>query len=185
MRDILIRHAHIADCPALARIIITATESAFRGRVPDKCLTWLTPEESAANWAKNFKTEDTLDPGDYLYVATNDTSGVVGFAMLTPVTAEDEYDPHIADAYFNELRSIHIDPAWQRQGIGRRLVAKVADTVQRDGGNRLLVKVLVENPNVAFYERLGAVLLGSRPYDWEEHRTTELIYGWRDVTSLS
>ena len=184
MAEFLIRHAHIEDCPALAHIIIHATQDAFRGRVPDRCLEWLTPEESAANWAKNFVTDRSLEAGDYLFVAETDTGGVIGFAMLSTITAGDGYDPPIAGQFSHELRSLQVDPAWQRLGVGRRLVSRVADELRQAGTTRLLVRMLVDNPNQGFYEHLGAVRLGTRPFDWEGYQTEEILFGWYDLGGL-
>jgi hypothetical protein len=50
----------------MGEITVSATQDAFHGRVPDQSLNWLTPEQSAANWAKNFKGETELEEGDYL-----------------------------------------------------------------------------------------------------------------------
>jgi len=180
MKDIEIRHARIDDCPALGRIIVNATQDAFRGRVPDQCLNWLTPEESAANWAKNFKTEQSLDVGDYLFVAETTSSRVVGLAMLSKITPEDGYKLSILKEYAYELRSIQVDPEWQRQGIGQLLVSRVADELRQKKETHLLVRVLVDNPNSGFYEHLGAVRLGSRPYEWEGYPTEDVLYGWED-----
>ncbi|MEZ4770171.1 MAG: GNAT family N-acetyltransferase [Caldilineales bacterium] len=183
MPEVIVRHAHIDDCPALARVLISATHGAFHGRVPEKCLTWITPEESAANWARNFTSPQSLEPGNFLFVAETDGE-VIGLAMLGGITPDDGYEPPIAGRYAHELRVLQVAPAWQRQGVGRRLVARVAAQVDEANAARLLVRVLVDNPNLAFYERLGAVELGKRPYDWEGYQTEELLLGWEDVRDL-
>jgi len=182
--DITIHHAHIDDCPALAQVLIKATQHAFRGHVPDACLDWLTPEESAANWAKNFKTEQTLNSGNYLFVAESKTSGVVGLAMLCPLEQKITHFQFIDRKYFHELRSLQVLPTWQKNGIGKQLISKVADQVTEEGGIRLLVKILVDNPNLGYYGHLGAIRLGSNPFVWEGYETKEIIYGWEDIDRL-
>ncbi|HEX5942984.1 MAG TPA: GNAT family N-acetyltransferase, partial [Anaerolineales bacterium] len=114
----------------MGRIIVSATQEAFRGRVPDPCLNWLTPEESAVNWAKNFKSDQSLAPGDYLFVAEAENE-VVGLAMLSEITPEDNYEPWIVSQYAHELLSLQVAPAWQRKGIGRRLLSRIADELIR------------------------------------------------------
>ena len=183
MEEIEIRHARIEDCRELGRIIVSATQDVFRGRVPDQCLNWLTPEESAANWAKNFTGDQSLAPGDYLFVAES-AKKVIGLAMLCEITPEDDYEPFIASRYSHELRSIQVAPLWQRQGVGRRLLARIADELGQEQATHLLVRVLVDNPNLAFYERLGATRIGKRPYEWEGYETEEIILGWEDISQL-
>ena len=184
MIDITIRHAYINDCPALADTLIKATQHAFRGHVPDHCLEWITPEESAANWAKNFKTEQSLNDGKYLFVAETKSDGVIGFAMLCPLEPIPAHFQFVDQGYSNELRSLQVLPAWQKKGIGRQLTAKVADQVTKEGGTSLLVKMLVDNPNMGYYEHLGAGKLGSNQFVWEGYETKEIIYGWDNIKSL-
>jgi len=183
--DITIRHAHLDDCPALAQVLIKATQHAFRGRVPDHCLEWITPEESAVNWAKNFNTEQTLKNGSYLFVAETRSDGIVGFAMLGEVAASTHYFGQDSyEDYFHELRSLQIHPTWQRQGIGRRLISRVAEQVDQEGGTHLLVRMLRENPNMGYYEHLGAVHVGTNPFIWEGYHTDEIVFGWENVERL-
>jgi GNAT superfamily N-acetyltransferase len=183
MAEIVIRHARIDDCPALGRIIVSATQHAFRGRVPDQCLSWLTPEESAVNWAKNFMSDQSLEPGDSLFVAETQYE-VIGLAMLSEITPEYDYEPSITSRYSHELISLQVAPPWQRQGVGRRLLARIADKLGDGPANHLLVRVLVDNPNIAFYEKLGAIRIGKRPYVWEGYETQEIILGWEDTNRL-
>lgn len=184
MKDIVIRHARIGDCPALARVLIDATRDAFQGSVPDRCLNWITPKESAENWAKNFKTEQSLGSGDFLFVAEVKKVEVIGLAMLSKISPHGILDLMNPDQYLFELRTLQVDPEWQHRGVGRALVSRVADQLLGEGSTSLMVGILSENPNRGFYEHLGAVYLGSRPYDWEGYQTEEILYGWSDVNKL-
>jgi len=77
-----------------------------------------------------------------------------------------------------------IAPAWQRQGIGRKLITRVAQELSRQGETSLLVGILKENPNWVFYERLGARQVGGRPIDWAGYETQIILYGWDDLAEL-
>jgi GNAT superfamily N-acetyltransferase len=182
--ELLIRQARVEDCPALGRILVAATQDAFQGFVPDRCLQWLTPEQSAINWARLFGSEQRLSAGKFLFVAGTSSQNVIGFALLGKRSEDDEHNPHSLKAFPWELRTLHVDPAWQRHGIGHRLVSRVADQVWQEGARSLLVRVLVENPNRGFYEYLGALPLGSQPYDWEGYQTEEMLYGWDAISRL-
>ena len=164
MHPITIRPARFEDRYALARVLIDATLTTFRGRVPDRCLYSLTVEESATNWGRNFK-DDTLSAGQYLFVAEVASVDVIGLAMAGRRSTDSILDQQIAQSYPRELVTLQVDPAWQRRGVGRKLVAAVAVALMKEGETNLLVQVLAENPNVAFYKALGARLVGSQPYD--------------------
>ena len=178
-----VRLASIEDCPALGRILVSATESSFKGLVPHKCLEW-TPEQSATNWKRNFKEDGTLAEGSCIYVAESDREGVVGFAMWGETRPNEAVTPPIDSMYANELRILHVAPDWQRRGVGRLLVSHVAADLWHKGITHMLVRVLTINPNLAFYERLGAVKLGVEPHDWDGFETEQSVYGWDDTSKL-
>lgn len=184
MTEIKIRDARVEDCPSLAHIIIRATQHTFRGLVPDKCLDWLTPEQSEVNWAKNFGLDGSPNPGFNLYVAETDLKEVTGLALIMKISSDDYYEPSVPKQYSQELRSLQVDPVWHRQGIGRLLVEHIAKKLKQRNTAHMLVRVLKENPNRAFYEHLGAVPLGSRPYNWEGYLTEEIVYGWQNLNEL-
>ena len=184
MELIKLREAEIADRFALARIIINATSSAFKGRVPEHCLTSLGVSESATNWRRSLEQDMQ---NKHLFVAEVESCDVVGLILagarpegLTESTDESQS----IEAYTAEVISLQIEPAWQRVGLGYKLVHHIAGVLLNEGHRNLLVRVLVDNPNVTFYEKLGARLLGSRDYDWEGYETRELIYGWEDLSKL-
>ena len=184
MSDIVIRAARVRDCHALARLIVDGNESSFRGRVPDVCLDSLRVEESAQNWRRNFVDDTKIRDDEYLLVAEI-SDDVIGVAMAGRDTRRVTTDAGIAATYPRDLSVLHVDPAWHRRGVGRRLVANVASRLLDEGTPGLLVRVLVDNPNAIAYERMGAVLLGTQPYDWESYKTEELLYGWDDLGRLS
>jgi len=182
MTDINVRPAHIADCPALGRVLVSATNDTFRGLVPEQSLEW-TPEQSAKNWERNFNEEGVLKEGENIFVAEIEAD-VVGFALLDETRPTDTATPPIDDKYTHELVVLQVAPEWQRQSIGRLLVARVAAEAQAQGATHLLVRVLKENPNWVFYERLSAVRLASQPHDWDGFKSELIIYGWNNIDQL-
>jgi len=176
MREIKIRPAQKSDSVALGRILVTANQNAFQGRVPDRCLNSLTPDESAHNWAKSFVSESKFDDHDQLFVAEV-SNQVVGLAMLGENLTQFE-------GYSHELNTLQVDPAWQRHGIGRKLITWIALEMWKDRKTHLIVGMLAENPNHEFYRKLGAVQIGTRAYNWEGYQTEEIIYGFQQVQEL-
>jgi GNAT superfamily N-acetyltransferase len=176
MVAIKIRPAQKSDSVALGRILVTANQNAFQGRVPDRCLNSLTPDESAHNWAKSFVSKSKFDDCDKLFVAEVSCQ-VVGLAMLSESQTQFE-------GYSHELNTLQVEPAWQLQGIGRKLITRIALEMWKDRKTPLLVGVLAENPNHEFYRNLGAIQLGTRPYNWEGYQTEEIIYGFGHVQVL-
>jgi len=100
------------------------------------------------------------------------------------ITPEYDYEPLDVSRYSHELLSLQVAPSWQRRGVGRRLLSRIAEELGREKAAHVLVRVLVDNPNLAFYERLGAIRIGKRPYDWEGYETEEIVLGWEDINTL-
>ena len=167
-----IRDALYDDAPVLADIVIEPIITIFRGRVPDQCLTWLTKEESCANWQKWFQCDRS--DGQFLLVAVLRSQLVVGCALggVRPIDHK----------FQGELRMLGVLPGYQGQGIGRHLVGAVAARLLEQGIQSMWVGVLSVNPNRRFYERLGGQYLSERPYEWNGVLLTEVIYGWTDIT---
>lgn len=171
--DLRLRDARVGDAEVLAHILITATDAAFRGRVPDRCLAF-TEAESAANWRRTLV--DGLAVGDFLVVAERPGEAPVGYAWGGP--------RHDDPVYRGELRQIQVLPSEQGTGIGRLLVRHVAGRLADRGIHSLRVEVLRVNPHCGFYERLGARYLAEHVRDWDGVVLPECVYGWADTRSL-
>lgn len=171
--DITLRDVTPDDAEALAHVLITANESAFRGLVPDQCLTF-TEAESAANW-RRFLGGEGLPESDNFVVAVVDGE-VIGYGWGGPYAD----DP----VYRGELRQISVLPAYQGRGVGRKLVACVAENLASQKIHTMRVEVISVNPNRAFYERLGAKYVSEHPYDWDGVIMSMCVYGWADTRGL-
>lgn len=175
MGTILIRNAAENDAPALARILVEATQDTFQGLVPDKCLTSWTCEQSEKNWRKTLR-QGGLAPGTFLLVAMNPAKEVVGYALAGR-------DPQFG-GFERELNVLMVDPVWQRRGIGRKLVSYVALELKKQDVKSLLIGIQEDNPNKKFYEHLGGQVVGTRPLEWEGYATKEILYGWQNIEVL-
>jgi len=176
------RKGNVEDRFSLARILINATNSAFAGRVPEKSLSSLGVKESATNWGR-FIQED--NKAELLSVAEIEALEIVGFILAGRDPKDIVDDNGITQNYSAEVTSLQIEPAWQGMGIGKLLVRQAAAVLAKMGHRCLLVRVLADNPNIGFYEHMGAIRLGAQDYDWEGYQTRELIYGWEDINKLA
>jgi ribosomal protein S18 acetylase RimI-like enzyme len=172
--DIILRDVTVNDASALAHVLITGNEAAFRGRVPDRCLEF-TEAESAANWHKFLATEGVPE-GDVFVAACTASGEVVGYIWG---------GLHDSDSiYRGEIRAIYILPAFQGRGIGRWLICHAAAHFTGRGIDTMRVEVLRVNPNRLFYERMGAIFVEEHPYDWDGSLQSSCVYGWRDIGAL-
>jgi len=170
-----IRLATAHDATAIAQVRVLAWRATYRGMIPAAYLDAMRVEDSAALWGRIL---DASPNTTNTFVA--EASGVVvGFASGLML-------PELKLGFDAELSAVYLDQDHQRQGVGRRLVARVAAAQQAHGATGLLVWVIAGNKGArAFYERLGAELVAEQPFEWDGMDLVEAGYGWRDLAALA
>lgn len=94
---------------------------------------------------------DALHSGDSIMLLRDAWRQLVGYFVVK--SAVDEL----------ELLNIAVHPDWQRRGIARSLLDRVADIAQRTGMSSVLLEVRPSNQRaVAVYERYGFRPIGRR-----------------------
>jgi ribosomal protein S18 acetylase RimI-like enzyme len=177
IKEINLRRANVADAEAIAAVRIESWLATYRGMIPDAYLDSMQLEESIIHWRTILEALPAAGERICVFVAESEGQ-VIGFAsgMLLP---EPKLDMKA------ELTAVYLRPAWQRSGIGRRMVQKVARTLQAQGSNSLLVWVIAENAIARnFYEELGGALLLEQKFSWDSLDLMEAGYGWRDLSVL-
>lgn len=181
-----IRAAQAADAPAMGRVMVDTYLRAHQGQVPDEAWhrrqeEW-TPEVSAANWARAMSTmaEDS-HAHECLYIAVENATQpeqVIGLIMGGP-SAVAGYEG-VGDIY-----ALYVDFAYQRRGIGRKLVQAAARHLHHLGMTALIIRCLSTNaPGNRFYSALGGQLVGEGEVDEYGYRIPECIYYWADSAVL-
>ncbi len=167
----MLRVAHLGDAPEVAAVNVASWQATYRGIVSDDFLDGMSVEAQTDRW------QARLASASRVWVALHAGGQVVGYAMGGPRREGPE-------RYTGELYALYLLPVAQRRGLGRRLVAKVAQDLIADGFDSMLVWVLRDNPNRGFYQRLGGkevaaqtIVIGGRPLP-------EVALGWPDVQPL-
>lgn len=174
VEPIIIREAICADAAGIARVAVDTWRSAYRDLLPPAAFAALSYEERERRW-----TERLCGPPDgrVAYVATDAAGQVIGFTLGGP---ERSGDP----VYRAEVYALYILGAYQRRGLGRRLLAAVVPPLAAAYGPALLIGVLAANaPARAFYEALGGRYLGERPIEIGGVTLSEVFYGWPNAAS--
>jgi len=172
---IVIRRATARDAEAIARVRIDAWRTTYRGLIPAAYLDGMQVDASTALWEKVL----TAGPNSAsVFVATHGDE-IVGFAAGN-MLAEPRFELNA------ELTAVYLRRAFQRVGIGRRLIAAVVDAQRARGATGMIVWTIAGNkPARAFYEAMGAELLVEQAFQWDGMDLLEAGYGWRDLDALA
>ncbi|MEB0139100.1 MULTISPECIES: GNAT family N-acetyltransferase [unclassified Undibacterium] len=177
IKAVSLRRATVADAAAIAAVRIEGWQTSYRGIMPDSYLDNMQLADSLLHWKQILQALPQVDARVCVYVAESE-GAVIGFAsgmLLEPAKLGMQ----------GELTAVYLLPQWQRAGIGRRLLQKVARTLQAQGAQNLLVWVIADNaPARNFCEELGALALQEQAFSWDGLDLTELAYGWRDLAVL-
>jgi GNAT superfamily N-acetyltransferase len=164
-----VRQAVCADAAGIARVHVDSWRTTYRGIVPQDYLDGLTYAERQARWERGLCMSD---PEPCVYVAEDGNGQIVGFANGGP---ERSGDP----VYRGEIYAIYILQPQQRQGLGRELVRKVVEALQKMGFQSMLVWVLADNPSRRFYEALGGEPVRTQEISIGGTPLEEVAYGWQ------
>src|SRR6476661_5364590 len=153
---VTLREAVCDDAAGIARVAVDTWRSAYRDLLPPAALAAISYAEREQRWSERLCGPPD---GRVAYVAADGAGQVVGFTLGGP---ERSGDPR----YRAEIYALYILDAYQRRGLGRRLIAAVAPRLTPAYGPALLIGVLAANaPARAFYEALGGRYLRERPIE--------------------
>jgi ribosomal protein S18 acetylase RimI-like enzyme len=171
--SIPIRPACVDDAIGIARVHVDSWRATYKGLMPDTILDNLSYEQREQGWRRQLST-----PGHgFVYVACAPSGQIVGFVSGGP---NRDGDP----TYKGELYAIYVLPAYQGQGIGRRLMLMLVERLIQAGCYTMLLWVLVGNPAYAFYEHMGGRFVKRRTEQWTGAPLEEMAYGWEDIRQL-
>lgn len=171
--EVEIRPAVLTDAAGLARVHVETWRTAYQGLIQAATLESLSVAEREPRWLQQI---ETLASKAFIHVAELDGQ-VIGFATGGP---EREKDAH----YVGEIYALYLLQAYQRQGLGRQLVAASATSLRAHGLNNLLIWVLRDNPACRFYAALGGQPVREKETEIRGQILPEVGYGWDDLENF-
>lgn len=159
--DLQIREATAADIPSLARVHVTswnATYAPFGSRGPSVAI-------RETQWNEKFARNEQ----DWFCFVVQRTDGqLVGFAQANRSDNPD---------YEGELAKIHLLRDYQRLGLGRRLLGRVARRFLSSGIKSMWLFGDPRNPSSRAWIAMGATKCDAGAGSGN--------YGWSDLTGLA
>jgi ribosomal protein S18 acetylase RimI-like enzyme len=171
---IAIRRADPADAVAIAAVHVAAWRSTYPGILPDSFLARLSVTRQAISYERSILRRVSV------HIAQNDAPSptaprVVGFATGTPRANR------LGDG---EIETLYVLDDWRDQGIGRALMAAVAQDLSAGGCGSAYCWVLRDNPSRWFYEHVGGREAGSATIRVGGRAIPQTGYSWAPIDRL-
>ncbi|HSL44762.1 MAG TPA: GNAT family N-acetyltransferase [Anaerolineales bacterium] len=171
-----IREAKQEDMLAMATVRVQTWRATYKEILPDAFLAKLSYRNVAEHWKKIFWQE--RQPGVGLFVAENEQDEIIGIAICGPEQNDDL-------EYRGEIYVLYVLPAYQRQGMGKALVAAcVQYLIGELAARTMLIWVIAENPYRKFYESLGGKRVREKKQEIGGKMILEAGYGWDEIDQL-
>ena len=174
---IRIRRAAASDAAAIGRVHVETWQATYAGLLPDALLAGMSDVRQSAYWSSLL---DNPREARGVFVAEDAEAGVVGFGSCGPLRDPPEgLDGE--EKRVGEVYTLYVEPDFQNQGLGRRLLDALFRQLAADGCDAAALWMLAENPSRFFYEGMGGVLVGQRVDTMAGVDVEELAYVWRDL----
>jgi len=151
----IIRNAHSADIEATAKVHVDTWRSSCSEIVSKEYVDGLSYKKSeiAVRRFIELAVSQRTQSSKFSFVAEDEEGRIVGFASAG---RQRQGEGSGVEEYDGELYGVYILKEQQRNGLGRKLVAKVAKKLESQGRRSMVVWVLDNNPAKDFYTTLGA-----------------------------
>jgi len=175
---IRIRRAAKSDAAAIGRVHVETWQSTYAGLLPDAMLAAMSDVRQSAYWGRLL-----ADPGESrgVFVADDQEMGVIGFGSCGPVRDLPE-GLDGTERRVGEVYTLYVEPDFQNQGLGRRLLDALFRQLRADGCDAAVLWMLAHNPTRFFYEGMGGRTVGERVDTMAGVDVEEMAFGWRDLT---
>ncbi|MBT2581263.1 GNAT family N-acetyltransferase [Planococcus sp. ISL-109] len=164
---VTIKQCTASDVQQLQDIsILTYKETFDEHNSPENMAAYLDAAYNAPKLAKEL-----ANPNSYFYFALVDGE-VAGYLKLNTDAAQTEP----VDDKSLELERIYIQKRFQKNGVGKVLMAKAFEMAEELGKEKIWLGVWEHNDNArAFYEKKGFVKTGSHSFFMGDDEQTDLI----------
>ncbi len=169
--QIVIRQALPGDAPAMARINVATWRDSYGQFLPQQLMEELSYAQKRAEIEDFFARREENQA--MAFVAVNQSEEIIAFIMAGKNRSGDP-------GYMGEIYNLHVEPAFQSQGIGRCLVTRVSEVFRQRGWPTMMVWALAENPSRRFYEKLGGRIIARAVDEYRGFAAPVIAYGWHE-----
>lgn len=165
--EVQYRLATVADAPAIARVHVDSWRQTYRGLLPVSVLAGLSYDARQQMWQGALSNPNWSGT---MWLAHTQQQ-VVGFAVGGPAR-------ELQERYHAELWAIYLLHNFQKQGVGRNLFMRLAQSLYQRGYRNWFLWVVQGNPTMGFYEHMGGQAVAHKTVQMAGQPVTESAYGW-------
>jgi ribosomal protein S18 acetylase RimI-like enzyme len=164
----------LSDASSIARLHVSIWRDTYRDLAPTEVFRAFDEPLRLARWIEILSNPS---PGQTVLLA--EVGGqIVGLGAAGAPSHEGFGDR-------GEVRSLYVDPRFQRLGIGRTLIQRLAQHLFDLGFRGVALSVVVGNDSaIAFYQSLGGCLAGRFTDPGPIWRSENFIIEWNDLSAL-
>jgi len=169
-----IRMAEAADADLIAQLHARSWHTAYRGILSDEFLDGPLHADRRGLWRARFAEADRTDQ---MVLVDEEAGKIQGFACVFL-----DADPD----WGSLLDNLHVVPESKGRGLGRQLMAEVANRLLKLDRTRLHLWAFEQNHAARrFYERLGGVVTTSQAESAPDGREVNAVrYCWSDLAHV-
>ncbi|WP_028563737.1 GNAT family N-acetyltransferase [Paenibacillus pinihumi] len=169
-----IRQAAAEDAYGIAHAHLEAWHQAYKNIIDEQTLAQMKLDHRIKMWEESLRNPQPDKP---IYVAQDTDGSIVGFASGGPSRKPDSKCQ-------GELYAIYLLKDFHGNKTGTRLFHHIAADLHGKGMNSLLAWVLIKNPSLAFYKKLGGAEFERGTYAIGGQVLENVAMGWPDIRDL-
>jgi ribosomal protein S18 acetylase RimI-like enzyme len=174
-----IRNATIEDATELGKMHVASWRETYTGILPEGILSSLSVPARVAKWQEILREPASVE-ATVVHVMESD-GNIIGFGSCGPQRTENLK----VRGYAGEFSGIYVLRAFQRHGVGARLMSIMASDLASRGFNAASLWVLRDNAVARqFYERFGGQVVEEREDVRGQVTLVELAYGWANLRAF-
>lgn len=167
----LIRPARVDEAAAIAAFHAKIWHQTYRDIAPAEALETLDAAHRLASW-RTYLNQPKPHQHTLLVMDADSIAGLVHFGTAT--------DPVFGARA--EIKHLYIDPTYQRQGLGKRLLAAAFSQMLQDGFTAAGLAVVANNQNaLQFYTASGGAVIDRFVDAGPIWRSDNLVIGWDPI----
>ncbi|KAJ6786935.1 hypothetical protein PWT90_00077 [Aphanocladium album] len=179
---IVIRRATVADAADIARIHVHSWQETYRGMMPQSFLDALDISQRTRRWTAELQVPNSVP--SFVALVDGQVYGMAGAGAQRPPRDGDAAAAAAARQYDSEIYRLYVLNEAKGQGLGRKLMRAMADSLAANGMTRPMLWVAAENPTRTFYEHLGGREFARKTEVVGGVDLEEIAYGWEDLSAI-